>query len=72
MNLIYGMLVEVVTENGMRIGRINVGGALRKVALDLLPDSVGGDEVLVCDGVAISRVNKHPQEGDSNVSGHTR
>ena len=56
MNLLFGEVVEVLSEDGMRMGRICVGGAQRKVAFELIQDAVPGDLVLLCDGVAISKV----------------
>ncbi len=57
-NLIYGEVVEILTEEGMRVGKIRVAGAVKKVPLELLTDVVCGDKVLMCDGVAISRVKE--------------
>ena len=56
MTLVYGEVVEILSEDGMKFGRIRVGGALKKVPLELLTDVERGDTVLVCDGVAISKV----------------
>jgi hydrogenase maturation factor len=56
MNLIYGEVVEILSEDGMRFGRVRVGGALKKVPLELLTDVERGDTILVCDGVGISKV----------------
>ena len=56
MNLLFGEVVEILSEDGIRMGRICVGGAQRKVALELIQDAVPGDLVLLCDGVAISKV----------------
>ena len=61
MNLLYGQLIEVTKENGMRMGRVCVGGASRKVALELLTAAEPGDKVLLCDGVAIARIREEPQ-----------
>ena len=55
MNLIYGQIVETTTEDGMRFGKIRVGGAIKKVSLELLREPQIGDRVLVCDGIAISK-----------------
>lgn len=55
MNLIYGDLREVFLKDGMRMGKICLGGAVKNVPLDLLPDAECGDRLLVCDGVAIAR-----------------
>ena len=38
------------------MGKIRVGGAVQRTSLDLVPDAVRGDRVLLCDGVAISKV----------------
>ena len=56
MNLLYGEVVEVIREDGMRMGKIRVGGAIKRVALELIEDAAPGDCVLLCDGVAISKV----------------
>lgn len=58
MNLVYGEVIEILEENGMRTGRIRIAGALQKVPLELLTNVHCGDTVLVCDGVAISKVNE--------------
>lgn len=58
MNLIYGEVVEVLTEDGMKFGKVRVGGAIKKITLELLTDVARGDRVLICDGVAISKVDE--------------
>jgi hydrogenase maturation factor len=68
MNLVYGEIVDVFLEDGVRMGKIRVGGAMKKVALELIDDVQPGDVVLVCDGVAISKV----QEEANHVSGNPR
>ena len=55
MNLLYGHIVEIASEDGMRVGKIRVAGAFRKVSLELLGEAQIGDRVLVCDGIAISK-----------------
>jgi hydrogenase maturation factor len=78
MNLLYGELVAVFSGQGMRLGRIRVGGALKTVPLELLTNATPGDRVLLCDGVAISKVAaaaavvEQKLEGPPNVSGHPR
>lgn len=67
MNLLYGEVVDIFDENNLRMGRIRVGGALTTVALELVPDAVAGDVVMICDGVAVSRV----KEATDNVSGYS-
>ena len=55
MNLLYGQIVEIASEDGMRVGKIRVAGAFKKVSLELLGEVQIGDRVLVCDGIAISK-----------------
>jgi len=57
MNLIYGEIVDVEVEDGMRLGKVTVSGAMKKVSLDLVQDVTKGDKVLLCDGVAIAKSN---------------
>ncbi len=61
MNLLYGKIVEIFEDDGMRRGKVRVRGALKIVTLDLLADADNGDEVLLCDGVAIGKV-RDPSE----------
>jgi hydrogenase maturation factor len=65
MNLIYGQIVELFTENGMQMGHVRVSGALKKVPLDLLTEPRCGDRVLLCDGVAINKVEEENVSRDS-------
>jgi hydrogenase maturation factor len=62
MNLLFAEIAEIFSENGMRFGRVRVGGALKSVPLELIIDAAPGDRVLLCDGVAISKM-----EGDPDV-----
>ena len=57
MNLIYGEIVDVEVEDGMRFGNVTVSGAMKKVSLDLVQDVTKGDKVLLCDGVAFAKSN---------------
>jgi hydrogenase maturation factor len=73
MNLLYAEIVEVFSEHGMRMGMIRVGGARKKIALDLLANPRCGDTVLLCDGVAIGRVEGGGRQTETNhVPGNTR
>ena len=71
MNLVYANLREVFSKDGMRMGKICLGGALRNVPLDLLPDAECGDRLLVCEGVAIARVESVNSSELKYVPGHT-
>ena len=55
--MIYGEIVDVEVEDGMRFGNVTVSGAKKKVSLDLVQDVAKGDKVLLCDGVAIAKSN---------------
>jgi len=64
MNLLYGEIVEIASEDGMRVGKIRVGGAFKKVSLELLGEPRIGDRILVCDGIAISKESAQKSFGD--------
>jgi hydrogenase maturation factor len=68
MNLLYGEVIEVTPADGLRTGKVRVGGALRTVLLDFVPNAERGDQVLLCDGVAIGKVDHAPQPEHSHVS----
>jgi hydrogenase maturation factor len=57
-NLVYGVVTEIRTERGQRLGRVRVGGAAKLISLDLLTDPAPGDKVLVCEGVALAKVDE--------------
>ncbi len=72
MNLLYGDIVEVFSQDGMRMGKIRVAGTMKNIPLELLADAQPGDRVLVCDGVAISRVSTPSRTETGNVPGDSR
>ena len=72
MNLVYAEVVELFSENGLQMGQVRVSGALKKVPLELLTGVKCGDKVLLCDGVAISRVTNTVADRISYVSGDSR
>lgn len=72
MNLLYGEIVDVFIEQGMRMGTVKVGGARKKIALDLLTNARCGDTVLLCDGIAIGRLEGGRKVENNDVSGNTR
>jgi hydrogenase maturation factor len=63
MNLVYGEIVGILCQEGMRMARVRIAGALRKVPLELLASVSCGDKVLVYDGVAISKVEETTKGG---------
>lgn len=70
MNLIYGEIVDIFSENGMRFGKVRIGGAMKTGPLDLVGGGGCGDTVLLCDGVAIGKCET--QTKGQNVFSHTR
>ena len=72
MNLVYGEIVELCPEDTLLMGKVRVGEALKKVSLDLLTDPAPGDTVLLCEGVALSKVDPSIPTEAVYVSGHTR
>ena len=71
MNLIYADLREVFPKEGMRMGKVCIGGALKNVTLDLVPGAECGDRLLVCEGVAIARVESMNISEERYVPSHT-
>jgi hydrogenase maturation factor len=70
MNLIYGEVIEVFSHDAMRMGKVKLGGAMKKVCLDLLTEVRRGDTILVCDGVALSKVDDESEVEQNDVSGN--
>ena len=69
MNLIYGEVVGLNERDPMKMARIKIGGAIKEVSIGLLTGVRIGDRVLLCDGVAIARVD---EETSDHVSGDSR
>ncbi len=76
MNLVYAEVVSVRSEGGTRLGKVRVRGALSSVPLDLVADAQPGDTILVCDGVALAKVNEQSEQssivGGKHVSRSSR
>ena len=70
MNLVYGQIVDVFTEDGLPSAKVRVGCALKRISLAVLAEAAPGDTVLVCDGMALSKVATERKESD--VPGHSR
>ena len=69
MNLIYGEVVGLNEHDPMKMARIKIAGAIKEVSIGLLTGVRIGDRVLLCDGVAIARVD---EETSDHVSGDSR
>jgi hydrogenase maturation factor len=70
-NLLYAEFIEIFHTDSQLIGRVRVGGALKNISLDLLTDPQPGDNVLVCEGVALARVESSTKESQ-HVPRHSR
>ena len=53
------------------MGKVRVGGAQKNIALDLLTEPQPGDNVLVCEGIALARVESSSKESH-HVPRHPR
>lgn len=69
MNLIYAEIVSLEGDGQMNMARVRIGGVIKVVSIGLLTGVRIGDRVLLCDGVAIARVDKQKSE---YVSGDSR
>ena len=57
-----GKVLEVFEDRGLRMGRADFGGTVRKVCLEHVPEAGIGDYVLVHVGFALSKVD--PEEAE--------
>jgi hydrogenase expression/formation protein HypC len=53
-----GRVLDTEEGDGMRLARVDFGGITRKVSLDLVPEAMVGDYVIVHVGFAISKVDE--------------
>jgi hydrogenase expression/formation protein HypC len=53
-----GKVVEIATENGLKVGRVDFSGVVYKACLEYVPEVTIGQYVLVHAGFAISVVNE--------------
>lgn len=72
MNLIYADVMDISDELGGKMARVRVGGAMRKVAVELISDVQPGDRVLVCDGIAIAKADPRFSNQEQYVFGNSR
>lgn len=58
-----GRIIEVYTSDGLRMARIDFGGAVREACLEYVPEAKVGDYAIVHVGFAISLLDeKEAQE----------
>jgi len=53
-----GKVVGVAEESGLRMGRVDFGGVVKRVCLDYVPDVVVGDYTIVHVGFALSKIDE--------------
>jgi hydrogenase expression/formation protein HypC len=53
-----GKVEAIAEENGLRMGRVNFGGVVKRVCLDYVPEIVAGDYTIVHVGFALSRIDE--------------
>jgi hydrogenase expression/formation protein HypC len=53
-----GKVVGIAEENGLRMGRVDFGGVVKRVCLDYVPEVVVGDYTIVHVGFALSKIDE--------------
>lgn len=57
-----GRVEEISDEAGLRVGKVNFGGVVKRVCLDYVPEVQVGDYTIVHVGFAISRIDEETAE----------
>ncbi|MFP5206703.1 MAG: HypC/HybG/HupF family hydrogenase formation chaperone [Acidobacteriota bacterium] len=57
-----GKVEEIATDGGLRIGKVNFGGVIKRVCLDYVPEVEVGDYTLVHVGFALSKIDEATAE----------
>jgi hydrogenase expression/formation protein HypC len=53
-----GKILEIHTESGLRMGKVDFGGALRDVCLETVPEAKVGEYTIVHAGFALNILNE--------------
>jgi hydrogenase expression/formation protein HypC len=53
-----GKVVGIAEENGLRMGRVDFGGIIKRVCLDYVPEIEVGDYTIVHVGFALSKIDE--------------
>lgn len=53
-----GRVVEIYTQDGVRMGKVDFGGVVKEACLEYVPESEIGDYVIIHAGFAISRLDE--------------
>lgn len=57
-----GRVEEISADGGLRVGRVNFGGVVKRVCLDYVPEVQVGDYTIVHVGFAISKIDEETAE----------
>jgi hydrogenase expression/formation protein HypC len=57
-----GRVDEITEEDGLKVGRVNFGGVVKRVCLDYVPEIAVGDYTIVHVGFAISKIDAESAE----------
>lgn len=60
MHFLMGELVEIYEENGVRVGKVRVGGSITRAVLAFLPEARVGDTVFIHAGIALAKMSGVP------------
>ncbi len=53
-----GKVEEIFADSGLRMGRVNFGGVVKRVCLDYVPEVEVGDYTIVHVGFALSKIDE--------------
>ncbi|MDR3774696.1 MAG: HypC/HybG/HupF family hydrogenase formation chaperone [Terracidiphilus sp.] len=53
-----GKVIEIAEENGLRMGRVDFGGVVKRVCLDYVPNVEVGDYTIVHVGFALQKIDE--------------
>jgi hydrogenase expression/formation protein HypC len=53
-----GKVIGIAEENGLRMGRVDFGGVVKRVCLDYVPEVEVGDYTIVHVGFALSKIDE--------------
>jgi hydrogenase expression/formation protein HypC len=53
-----GKVIEIADQNGLRMGRVDFGGVIKRVCLDYVPEIAVGDYTIVHVGFALSKIDE--------------
>ena len=57
-----GRVEEISMDKGLRVGRVNFGGVVKRVCLDYVPELQVGDYTIVHVGFALSKIDEETAE----------